>query len=178
MKHPVALGVGLAILLGLVGTAALRVATLPPPAATVTDGIDHARLWQAILPDLAGRGQSLGQWRGKVLVVNFWAPWCPPCRQEIPGFIRLQQRYASRGLQFVGVALDTPDKVSAYAEAVGIPYPLLLGEAAAVDLARAAGNHSGGLPYTLILDRQGNPVASHVGALAEERLEALIEPLI
>ena len=178
MKYPVALAVAAALLLGLASAGALRLAVPPAPPAAAVEAVDLGAVWAAALPDLAGRDQTLAQWRGKVLVLNFWAPWCPPCRQEIPGFVSLQKRYGDRGLQFVGVALDTPDKVAAYAESAGIPYPLLLGEAGAAALARAAGNRSGGLPYTLVLDRRGNAVASHTGALAEERLEDLIEPLL
>lgn len=178
MKHPVAIAVTAAILLGLVSAGALRLAVPPGPHTETAAGVDLGAVWAAALPDLAGSSQPLGQWRGKVLVLNFWAPWCPPCRREIPGFIRLQQRYGAQGVQFVGVALDSPGKVVAYADATGINYPLLLGEAAAVELARAAGNGSGGLPYTLVLDRQGNPVANHTGALDETRLQALLEPLL
>jgi thiol-disulfide isomerase/thioredoxin len=77
--------------------------------------------------DLAGKAQALRQWQGKVLVLNFWAPWCPPCREEIPDFIRLQERHGQAGLQFVGVALDDPDKVAAFVDETGINYPILLG---------------------------------------------------
>ncbi|TCJ17103.1 TlpA family protein disulfide reductase [Parasulfuritortus cantonensis] len=178
MKHPVATAVAAALALGLVSTGALRLALPPPPAPSSVEAVEIGAVWAAALPDLGGRSQPLAQWRGKVLVLNFWAPWCPPCRREIPGFIRLQQAYGSRGLQFVGVALDTPDKVAAYADAAGIPYPLLLGDEAAASLARAAGNHLGGLPYTVVFDRRGNAVASHTGALAEERLEDLVKPLL
>lgn len=177
MKHPVALAIAAALLLGLVSAGALRLA-VPPPTPTATEGIDPAAVWAAELPDLAGRPQALAQWRGKVLVLNFWAPWCPPCRQEIPGFARLHRRHAGAGLQFVGVSLDAPDKVRAYADSADIPYPLLLGEAAAAELARAAGNRSGGLPYTVVFDRRGNAITSHVGALDEARLASLIEPLL
>ncbi|MDD4881149.1 MAG: TlpA disulfide reductase family protein [Gallionellaceae bacterium] len=178
MKHPVAIAVTAAFLLGLASAGALRLAVPPDPRPETAGPVDLGAVWAAALPDLSGRQQAIGQWRGKVLVLNFWAPWCPPCRKEIPGFIRLQRQYGAQGLQLVGVGLDSADKVSAYADATGIPYPLLLGEAAASDLARAAGNSLGGLPYTLVLDRQGNPVASHTGGLDEARLEALIKPLL
>lgn len=178
MKYPVTLALGAALVLALITAAALRLAAPPEPPAGSADAVDLGAVWAAALPDLAGNRQPLAQWRGKVLVLNFWAPWCPPCREEIPGFIRVQGRYAGGGLQIVGVALDLPDKVAAYADATGIPYPLLLGESEASALARAAGNHLGGLPYTVILDRRGNAVASQTGALDEARLEALIKPLL
>jgi thiol-disulfide isomerase/thioredoxin len=136
------------------------------------------RVWATALPDLEGRSQDLGQWRGRVVVLNFWAPWCPPCRQEIPGFIRLQQRYGAQGLQFLGVALDQPEPVRAYVRAAGINYPILLGGMAAVMLGQAAGNPQGGLPYTLILDREGLPVITLLGAVSEQRMEELIRPLL
>lgn len=136
------------------------------------------RIWAAELPDLAGRRQALTQWRGQVVVLNFWAPWCPPCRKEIPGFVSLQQRYGGQGLQFLGVALDQPEPVREYAQVAGINYPILLGGMAAVMLGGAAGNAQGGLPYTLILDRQGQPVISLIGAVSERRMEDLIRPLL
>lgn len=142
------------------------------------EGVHADRLWAAELPDLEGRRQTLAQWRGQVVVLNFWAPWCPPCRKEIPGFIRLQQRYGAQGLQFLGVALDRPEPVREYVQAEGINYPILLGGMAAAMLGQAAGNPQGGLPYTLILDRQGQPVISLLGAVSERRMEELIHPLL
>src|SRR4051812_17464212 len=67
-----------------------------------------------VLPGLDGKPEALRQWLGQVLVVNFWATWCGPCREEIPLFIRLQERHRSRGLQFVGIAIDEPVRVRAY----------------------------------------------------------------
>ena len=178
MKHPVALAVAAAVLLGLASSGALRLAVPRAPEPTAVEAVDLAALWTAELPDLAGRRQGLAQWRGKVLVLNFWAPWCPPCRKEIPGFVRLHHEYGGRGLQFVGVALDEAGKVRAYVDAEAIDYPILLGDASAAMLAQAAGNRLGGLPYTLVLDRQGKPVASLTGAVAEDRLEQLVKPLL
>jgi len=140
--------------------------------------VDVASVWSTSLPDLAQTDQPLKQWLGKVVVVNFWAPWCPPCRKEIPGFIRLQGRLGAQGLQIVGVALDEADKVQAYVDEAGMDYPILLGGMKAVELGQAAGNRLGGLPYTVVFDRRGNPVATQVGEVAEDRLEGIVKPLL
>ena len=87
--------------------------------------------------------------RGRVLVVNFWATWCAPCREEIPGFVRLQERYGPRGLQFVGIAFDQPDKVAEFGREFRVNYPLLLGGLDTMELLRDAGNRAGVLPYGL-----------------------------
>lgn len=81
------------------------------------------RVWAAALFDLTSQPQSLAQWRGKVVVRNFRAPWCPPCRHEIPGFIRLQERFKAQGLQLVGVVLDRLEPVREYVRQTGINYP-------------------------------------------------------
>jgi thiol-disulfide isomerase/thioredoxin len=137
-----------------------------------------AEVWDGRLPDLAGHLQAMKQWQGKVLVLNLWAPWCPPCRREIPDFIRLQDRHGKAGLQFVGIALDDPDKVAAFVDETGINYPILLGGEDAPVLSQAAGNRLGGLPFTVVFDRRGNAVATLTGGVTEARLEALVKPLL
>ena len=79
------------------------------------------------LPDPAGKPQPLAQWRGKVLVINFWATWCDPCREEIPGLIRLREKYAGKNIEVVGIALDSASKVRQFADSVKITYPLVIG---------------------------------------------------
>lgn len=148
-----------------------------------TDGlnggeIDAAAVMAAVLPDLDNKPQALKQWQGKVLIVNFWAPWCPPCREEIPGFISLQKKYGGQGLVFVGIALDELSRVQSYVDEIGINYPTLIGGPEAGQLSTEAGNRLGGLPYTLVLDRAGKPIANFTGAVAEKKLEALITPLL
>ena len=135
------------------------------------------RVYAARLPDLKGVPQPLEQWRGRVLVVNFWATWCAPCREEIPGFVRLQERHRSRGLLFVGIAIDQPEKVLEFAREFGINYPLLIGGLDSMELLRDAGNRAGVLPYTLIIDRAGNLVSREPGGLKEARLEGILSPL-
>lgn len=178
MKYPAALAVAAALMLALIAVAALRLVSPPEPGSGAVDAVDIVTLWDTTLTDLGGQRQAMAQWRGKVLVLNFWAPWCPPCREEIPGFVRLQGRHGDQGLQFVGIALDSAAKVRAYANETGINYPLLLGDAGAAELGRAAGNRLGGLPYTVVLDRRGRAVATLTGGVDEARLEAIIKPLL
>lgn len=167
-----------ALAFGGAGLVAQRFISPAEPVAGSPAEVRLAEVWDGRLPDLAGRIQSLNQWRGKVLVLNFWAPWCPPCRKEIPDFIRLQERHGGAGLQFVGIALDDPDKVAAFADETGINYPTLLGAEDAAALSMAAGNRLGGLPFTVVFDRRGNAVATLTGGVTEARLEALVAPLL
>lgn len=130
------------------------------------------------LPDPGGVGHSLDEWRGRVLVVNFWATWCAPCREEIPGFVRLQARHGERGLQIVGIAIDQPGKVAEFAREFGINYTVLVGGLANLELLRVAGNRQAVLPYTLIIDRGGKVVSRQPGGLKEAQLEELVTPLL
>ncbi len=130
------------------------------------------------LADLQGQSQALSQWRGKVLIVNFWATWCAPCREEIPVFIRLQEKYRTQGLQFVGIAIDQRDPVEVFAREFGMNYPVLLGGMETVETSRQAGNRVGALPFTLIIDRNGKIIATELGGIKEAKLEGIIKPLL
>ncbi len=130
------------------------------------------------LDDLAGGKRALTHWNGKVVVVNFWATWCPPCREEIPGLISARKRFADQGVEVVGVAIDTAEKVRPFAQQFNMDYPLLFGEANALELMRRLGNVSGALPYTLVLDRKGAVAARHLGLLTPEQVAGLIQPLL
>ena len=135
-------------------------------------------LLSAPLPDLQNRRQTLDQYRGKVLVVNFWATWCPPCREEIPVLMRAQAQHGGKGLQFVGIALDNPQQVADFVRAYGINYPVLIGGIDESEALRKLGNPGGGLPYTLIYGRDGRLQEKIIGGLDEARLERLIRSLI
>jgi thiol-disulfide isomerase/thioredoxin len=132
----------------------------------------------ASLADLAGHMQPLAQWRGKILVVNFWATWCAPCREEIPALIEVQEELATKGAQIVGIAIDQPDKVRPYAAEMRINYPILVGELDAMELTRAAGNAVGGLPFTVIVDRRGDIAGTVSGRVTAEKLRAMLGPLL
>lgn len=152
------------------------------PERAAGPGRDTAAVVEQVLTvplaDLKGGTQHIGQWRGGVLVINYWATWCAPCREEIPVFVRLQERYADRGLQFVGIAFDQPDKVAAFASEFRINYPLLIAGQETLDQLRQAGNRAGVLPYTLIIDRKGNLVSREPGGIKEARLESFVKPLL
>jgi thiol-disulfide isomerase/thioredoxin len=131
------------------------------------------------LPDLDGKNRRLNEWKGKVIVLNFWATWCPPCREEIPLFIDLQKRRAAEGVQLIGLAIDNQEAVAAYQKSAGINYPLLIGgEDAGMELIGRYGNRMGSLPFTAIIDRNGAIVARKLGAFDRAELESLIDPLL
>lgn len=130
------------------------------------------------LDDLDGGKRTLTHWRGQVVVVNFWATWCPPCREEIPGLISTRKRFAGQGVEVVGVAIDTAEKVRPFAQSINMDYPLLLGEANALELMRRLGNATGALPYTIVLDRNGSIAARHLGLLTPAQVAALVQPLV
>ena len=129
----------LALAAGWGAAAWLRQPGPPPPTAADT-------LLTAQMPDLKNQLQTLAQYRGKVLVVNFWATWCPPCREEIPVFVEAQDQFGPQGLQFVGIALDDPAQVAGFARKFGVNYPILIGGLKETETLRELGNSGGGLP--------------------------------
>jgi thiol-disulfide isomerase/thioredoxin len=145
-----------------------------PPPVPSTSANALAELTLAT-PD--GKPASLGQWSGKVRVINFWATWCPPCREEMPEFSRVQLQLADKGVQFVGIGIDTPDNIINFQKATPVSYPLLMGSYETLKLTVELGNTSSALPFTVILDRQGNIAHRKTGKLSEAELERLLTPL-
>lgn len=150
---------------------------LPPPPANVP-AVALTALFDATLPDAAGKPQRIAQWRGKILVVNYWATWCTPCRDEMPAFSGLQRRYAARGVQFVGIAIDEAQKVRDFARDVPVAYPLLVADKEFAETARALGNGPLAVPYTVVIDREGQLRAGVIGRVHEQALARLLDGLI
>lgn len=174
-------------LFAAVGTAALlagallwhlgRPARLAPsgetPAPPVV-AIAPAAVYAATFTDPAGAARALGQFEGKVLVLNFWATWCEPCRAEMPAFNRLHERWAARGVQFVGLSDESAEKARGFGETLRIGYPLWIGGDQVADLSRRLGNRLGGLPHTVVLDPSGRVLAQRVGPYTESELGAIL----
>jgi thiol-disulfide isomerase/thioredoxin len=131
---------------------------------------------QISLPGLDGRPHALADYRGKLLVVNFWATWCEPCRREIPLLKSLRTEYANNGLEIVGIAVDSRDDVARYASSHGIVYPVLLGERGGLEAASAFGMDVV-LPFSVFADRAGHIVALKVGELRPEEAHAILSGL-
>ena len=144
----------------------------PAPVAAATGILGLA------LPDPDGNEQRIDQWRGKVIVVNFWATWCAPCREEMPEFIKAQTSLGPKGLQFVGIAVDQADKVRQFATEIGLNYPSLVGGFGAMELSRTLGNSVMALPFTVVLDRKGAVVHTQLGVLKPEKLHAIVRQLL
>lgn len=159
---------------------AARTASGPGPrtgtaASGEPPGVLHRPRPEFTLPDLDGRPRRPGEWNGKVLVVNFWATWCAPCREEIPLLIDLERRRP--GVRVVGIAVDRPEAVRAFAEELGIGYPVLLDDLRGSTM-RRYGNRVGALPFTVITGRDGIVAYVRLGELEPTELDRVTEALL
>lgn len=128
-----------------------------------------------MLPQLDGTPLRLSAYRGKVVLLDFWATWCDPCREETPHFVELQRRYADRGLQIIGVSMDdTSEPVRDFYRQFQMNYPVVMGNA------KTGEAYGGvlGLPITFLLDRDGHIVAKHMGPVKAEALDWEIAVLV
>ena len=148
------------------------------PANSRTNGAQQAYRPDFSLPDLEGTQHSIDEWNGQVIMLNFWATWCPPCRREMPAFIRLYDKYKESGFVILGIAIDDAQSVRDFVDPMGVDYPVLLGEEAGIDIATAYGNRLGALPFTVIIDREGHIIHTRPRELRFEEAEALIKPLL
>ena len=141
--------------------------SLPPDADTA--GVTG--LLDAPVRDLEGRLRRVVEWKGRVLVCNFWATWCAPCREEIPALGRLRAKMSPKGVEIVGIAIDQAVNVVNFVKELDIRYPVLLADEGGIELMRRLGNKGGGLPFTVILDRKGTLNYRKLGPIAEADLE-------
>jgi len=126
-------------------------------------------------PDLSGGSHRLGDWRGKPLLVNFWATWCAPCVKEMPALDALSKLHPQA--QFVGIGVDTADNMRKFAAKVPVSYPLLVAGPGAIDLMRGMGNGPGGLPFTVLLDKDGAISHKVLGTVKEDEASAWLKSL-
>jgi peroxiredoxin len=152
-----------------------QVSNAPPPKKI----IDQTNLKEApdfTLTDLSGQPVTLSEHRGKVVLLDFWATWCPPCRKEIPHFVELYDQYRDQGLEIIGISLDQAgvETVQKFAEEYQINYPVVMGHA------EVAGSYGGirGIPTTFAISREGKIVETYVGYRDREVFESIIKSLL
>lgn len=166
-----ALFVGLGMYAGIKTKQAGPVTTTMAP----TDGSPQTpvtALFAESMNDPAGKPQALAQWKGKALVVNFWAPWCAPCVEEMPELDQLAKDSAKNNINIIGIGIDSPTNIAQFAEKFKISYPLYVAGLSGTDLARQFGNASGGLPYTVLIGADGQVRKTYLGRLKFDELKA------
>ncbi|MDR2874914.1 MAG: TlpA family protein disulfide reductase [Methylobacillus sp.] len=130
-----------------------------------------AALYAVTLPDQNGQPQALAQWRDKIVLVNFWATWCPPCREEMPELSEFQEKYRARNVIVLGIATDDVAKISEYSKTRPVQYPLLAGDFQAMTLAETLGNNKGALPYSVLIDPKKGITHIYFGRINIKQLE-------
>ncbi len=164
----------------LAGRAPPPLPLAPAPAAEPWDpGFPPARNIPEHLPaftlaDLDGRATAIAAWEGKSLIINFWATWCAPCRREMPLLQGLARDWSGRNFTVVGIAVDHREQVQAYARAMQISYPLLVGDQDALDVATALGVTTAAFPFTVFTDRHGLIVALYMGELHAPQTDLIL----
>jgi thiol-disulfide isomerase/thioredoxin len=152
-------------------TTGLALLLLAPMLAYAAPTLETSRF-----TDLNAHPTTIAALRGRVVLVNFWAPWCGPCREEMPMLDRLRQQVKGKGIEVIGIALDNKPEVQAYLRKNPVHYPIWLGDDQSMDLLPALGNAAIGLPFTVLLDRQGRQVARWTGQLSKPVLERALAP--
>jgi peroxiredoxin len=130
------------------------------------------------LPDASGTPIKFARFAGKPLVVNFWATWCPPCVEEMPELSALFRERSPKGLQMLGIGIDSAAKVAEFSTKTPVSYPLVVAGLSGTELARSFGNTSGGLPFTVLIDRQGRIVQRIPGRVRIDALRTAIDAMI
>jgi len=130
------------------------------------------------LKGLDGKNHSISEWDGEVLLINFWATWCPPCRREIPALVKIHRELSASGFSVIGAAMDDELKVSSYVSKYDVPYPNLIGQFDVSKVAALLGNNAGSLPYTVIIDRNGIIRYTHLGEISRKTAMRHIRPLL
>jgi thiol-disulfide isomerase/thioredoxin len=147
-----------------------RQETAAPPGAS-------AAFYATTLKDLGGQAAALAQWKGKPLVVNFWATWCDPCVEEMPELSALQSELKPRNIQILGIGVDTPSNIAAFAGKYHIAYPVYVAGMEGSELSRRMGNKAGGLPFTVLIGADGAVKRTWLGRLKMDELRRELSSL-
>ncbi len=143
-----------------------------PITSTAPGGVTGpvAELFKQTLPDAKGAATALAQYKGKAMLVNFWAPWCGPCVQEMPELSALAAGEEGKKLQVIGIGIDSPTNIAEFSDKYKITYPVLVAGMSGTDLSRQFGNAGGGLPYTVLIGADGQVKKTYLGRLKFDEL--------
>ncbi|KAF3981803.1 MAG: TlpA family protein disulfide reductase [Methylococcales symbiont of Hymedesmia sp. n. MRB-2018] len=130
------------------------------------------------IADINGEQQSIAQWDNKIRIINFWATWCPPCLKEIPEFIKIQNAFSDKNVQFIGIAMEEAESVKQYLAVNPVNYPMLIAGDGNVSLSRQLGNIFDAVPFTLIVNQLGTIIYRQPGEISSEKIRQLINPLL
>jgi len=120
---------------------------------------------------------ALNHWKNKILVVNFWATWCAPCKKEIPTLVKMRQQWLNKDVEFIGIAIDFPDDIKAFIKTTPIPYPVLIAANEGMQLMQLLGNTKGVLPFTAVIDRSQHSFETITGIVQTDDLEKRLKQL-
>ena len=150
----------------------------PVPATETMDATADAPVYPSfMLVDLDGNERHFSEWEGKHRLLNFWATWCAPCRREIPLLKTFQDEQRENGFVVIGIAVDFPDQVAAYAEEAEFNYPILVGQEDAMAVAETSGVEFIGMPFTMIVAADGELINTHIGEIMDSHLEHIVRVL-
>ncbi len=165
------IAVGAGLLLAFAGIA-LWLDRIKPPVQERLNldariDVSAGAIYSVQFTDLDGKTRTLGEWQHNLLVINFWATWCAPCKEEMPVFAKLQKEFGQNGLQVIGIAADSRLNVVNFSEKSPVGYPLLPDEARAIEFSKRMGNRLGLLPFTIALKPGGEPIFTRLGPTTE-----------
>ena len=147
-------------------------------ATVSTSGSVPTEMVEFSLPDTDGKVHNINEWRGRIVVLNFWATWCPPCRAEVPLFVDTQEKFRKDGLVIVGVAIDKKQDVANFVDSYFINYPVLVSEQDNTELMARYGNRIATLPYSVVMDRKGKVIETHAGAYKKDQLYSVLNKIL
>jgi thiol-disulfide isomerase/thioredoxin len=163
-----------AVAFGVIGAVAgiNKKQAAPPLTSLVAPVGAVSQLYAQTMNDSKGAPQALSQWKGKAVVVNFWAPWCAPCVQEMPELAQLAKDLRSKDIHVIGIGIDSPTNIAQFADKFKISYPLYVAGMSGTDLSRKFGNTAGGLPYTVLIGADGQVKKTYLGRIKFGELQA------
>ncbi|TAL89550.1 MAG: TlpA family protein disulfide reductase [Rhodanobacter sp.] len=147
-----------------------------PPEESAESTLVGKPLPALILPDLEGRAHALSDYRGRRLLINFWASWCGPCLKEMPALNQAQEKFGGQGAIVLGIAMDEPTRVRAFLRAHPVSYPILLGRIEPPSTSLQLGDKREILPFSVLVDAAGRIIATHAGVLSRPQLEQWLAP--